>query len=524
MNLLRRPISSQKFMECVFADVRKALYDRALFTKDLAYIDEILNSTTLAEAEKENLLIPFYLRLEKYISEEQSKRRIPAQQLREMIRASCHPERCMGDFAILFLPPVFSRMRLFERFSEDILSKSISVIPDVSQVFMSANEFLSGVWSSGKFDWSGFENRISGIPNPEEREENARHAIGVALEKVFDRLNDQLEVLRTEIIFRDSFKKMKERFRFLDGEVPQILQVVPTAIMQEERPEMFSKEKLSDELKRRNSELEFTLSRLSEEKSKVESERAQLEIAVEELKKLDAAKDQFIGIISHQFRTPLSAIRWNNDLISEELAASGISADKLKTLTSYSGAIMSRSVFLIGILEDIFDVLAIENRKLTIERKPGLLWEVVDSAVSAVSPEAKLKNIRINFNKAEASLKSIQFDSHKVERACSIMLRNAVNYSRENSEVTVSIGTMDYNGRPAQFCTIRDSGIGISAEDMPNLFTKFFRAKNAIITVADGAGLGLYLVKNFIEGHGGAVGVESELGKGSAFSFILPEE
>ncbi len=517
-------ISGQKFMEGLFEEVRKAVYDPVPVSKDLNYVGEILNSTSIAEFEKVNLLIPFYLGLEKHISQEQLKKRISPQELRERIRAKCLPERCYSDFTLLFLPSGWVLMRLFEKYSEDLLVRAASVISEAQKSFAGSNEYLTGVWNEDSFDWSVFEGKISKIPKAEEQEETARQVLSGALGRVFDRLNSQLDVLRTEILFRESFKKIKERFKYLDGDVPQILQIIPAAIMQEERPEMFTREKLSDELKRRNADLEYTLSQLREEKNKVEAERAKLAEALEDLKRLDSVKSEFIGVISHQFRTPLSAIRWNNDLILEELPGLGIDQEKLKQLSVYSGAIMNRTIFLINILEDIFDVLAVENKQLSISRKPSLLWEILDESIGAINQEAKLKNIRINFNKSEATLKSIPLDSHKLGRACMIVLRNAVNYSPDNSEISVSLGTMEYDGKPAQFCTIKDSGIGIAKEDFPKLFTKFFRAKNAISTVADGAGLGLFLVKKFVEAHGGAIGLESEIGKGSAVSFILPEE
>ncbi len=511
-------------MEGVFGEVRKAIYDPSPVSKDLSYIDEILNSTNLTAAEKENFLTPFYLNLEKHIANEQAKKRISAQELRERIRISCHPEKCDSDFTLLFLPAGWARIRLFERFSEDIVMRAANVVSDAYAAFPGSNEFLSGVVKGDQFDWSGFEDRTSKISGAEEQEENSRQILAGGVGRVFDKLNSRLDVLRTEIIFRESFNKMKERFKFIGGEVPQILQIVPEAILKEERPEMLSREKLSGELKRRNEDLEFTLSQLREEKDKVEAERVKLAEALEDLKRLDSVKSEFIGIISHQFRTPLSAIRWNNDLITEELSGSGLPEEKSKQMAVYSGAIMNRTIFLISILEDIFDVLAVENKQLAIEKKPNFLWEMLDSAISAIAQEAKFKNIRINFNKNQASLMAVSSDKNKIERACMIMLRNAVNYSPENSEITVTLGSMEYRGKPAQFCTIKDNGIGIFPEDMAKLFTKFFRAKNAIAAVADGAGLGLYLVKQFLEAHGGTVGLESEIGKGSAFSIILPEE
>lgn len=523
-NLFDTKVSRQKFLESVFSEVRKYIYDKAVFAKDLSYIEEILSSGTVDQITKENLLMPFYLRLEKHISEEQEKKRIPVSELRERIREASRPERCDSDFTLLFLPVNLIRIRLFEKFSEEIIERASGTILEPMPVFSGSNQTLSAVRKGDVYDWSGFEKNISEIPESDGQLESARQILGGGVSRIFDKLNEKLDVLRAEMIYRDAFNKMKARFKFVESEVPQILQIVPEAILREERPEMFSREKLSGELKTRNTELEFTLSRLSEEKNKVEAERAKLAQALEDLKRLDSVKAEFIGIISHQFRTPLSAIRWNNDLLFEELADVIPDAEKQKQLSSYSGAIMNRVIFLINILEDIFDVLAVENKQLAISKKPSPLWETVDEAINSLNPEAKLKNIKILFNKAEAPQKLIQMDAHKIGRACMIILRNAVNYSPANSEISIVIGTMELSGKPAQFCTIKDSGIGVSQEDMPKLFTKFFRAKNAISTVADGAGLGLYLVKNFVEAHGGAVGLESELGKGSAFSIILPEE
>ena len=113
-------------------------------------------------------------------------------------------------------------------------------------------------------------------------------------------------------------------------------------------------------------------------------------------------------------------------------------------------------------------------------------------------------------------------DKKKIRRVSAILIRNAVNYAPEGGTVLITIREEDYQGIPVFACGIQDTGIGIAKEDLPNLFTKFFRAKNAVQAVADGAGLRLYFVKNFIEAHGGFVQVESELNKGSNFRFVLP--
>jgi len=101
-----------------------------------------------------------------------------------------------------------------------------------------------------------------------------------------------------------------------------------------------------------------------------------------------------------------------------------------------------------------------------------------------------------------------------------ILVDNALKYNVKNGEVRIRIDPME--GKPFILISVEDTGIGISREDLSRLFTKFFRSKAALKGQTSGIGLGLYLAKNIIDGHGGKIWVKSALGRGTIFTFSLP--
>jgi signal transduction histidine kinase len=197
--------------------------------------------------------------------------------------------------------------------------------------------------------------------------------------------------------------------------------------------------------------------------------------------------------------------------------------EKQGELLGYARATYAKIVFIINILDDIYDVLAIEGKTVTVDAKPSQLWEIIDEARRLLEPEARDKKVEIIFDRGTVPLKEISVDQQKMKRVCVILLRNAIRYSFENGKVAIAVREALLDGKPALSCSIQDSGIGVAPEDRGNIFTKFFRAKNAVQASPDGAGLGLYLAKHFVEAHGGIIQVESELGKGSVFTFVLPQ-
>ncbi len=516
----KKKSSAKEFGQCIFISLKKQVVDEGPVKEDLDSIERLL-AADIADAELEKFLIPLYLRIEQYISSAQSRNRLSANELRGYIYQRCVSDQAWGDMPLLFLPIYLQRIRIFEKYIEILIKKSGNNLDTgIVQQYFNESQFVSGVFKNGEFDWIGFENLlVKESKEPEAQEMRAEEVLKQISSKIFSLLAGKLELIRTELIFREAYQQLRSQIQFVE-DVPQVMRIIPDQIMKEERVEILSKPKLIDELRKRNQELEFTLSQLSEEKRKLEAEREKLASTLESLQKADRAKSDFITVVSHQFRTPLSAIRWNDEILMDELAKANL-GDKQEEFLGYARAIYGKIIFIINILEDIYDVLAIEGKTVTIDAKPSQLWEIISESVRLLDSEAQGKKVQVEFDKNGVPLKEVLIDQQKIKRVCMILLRNAIRYSSENGKVRILVREALLDGRPAVSCSIQDFGIGIAQEDMKNIFTKFFRAKNAVQVSPDGAGLGLYLVKNFIEAHRGIIQVESALGQGATFTFVI---
>lgn len=518
-NFFKRSIPAEKFEKCALALIRHYVTGKEAVRDDLDAIDRL--HSDLPAANREKACAYLYLKLENYISREQPKNRVPREILREKILNKCGAERAEGNFALLFVQSHLRKIRLFERFAESILDKVrfldenlyAKILPSIEE-----DEYLQAVFKENKPNWLILEQRIRKHQLvAEEQEMFTAIPLKNALQIIFKSLTPTMGATRAELIFRDTYNEFRDKLMFLE-DVPQVLFIMPEGLLQEERVQIMPKAQLEEVVRRRTDELERALAELREEKGK-------LAAALERLKKTDLAKSDFIVVVSHQFRTPLSAIRWNAEVLEDKISA--LVAEKhiegrVGELLEFTKSIEERSVFLSHILSDIYDVLAVEGGTMTMEKSPAQLWEIVSDVLRSFEKQAKEKGVAIIFDRSSVPLKEIVLDQRKIARVCEIIVRNAVQYTSSGGTATIVITEAEYNGAPALSCSIRDSGIGIAAEDLPKLFTKFFRAKNAMNMVPDGAGLGLYLVKHFVEAHGGAVKVQSGLNKGSEFIFTLP--
>ncbi|MBI4992162.1 MAG: hypothetical protein HZB99_03005 [Candidatus Harrisonbacteria bacterium] len=521
--LFKKRVSAEEFERCVFLAITKRVVAKEAVQGELGEIDSLLRAPAGFE-DRTKIAARLYLRLEKYIGEEQPKNRISRETLREMIFNSCHGEAAEGDLALIFLPQYLRRVRLMEKLSEALIDKSRHFIGEERYVNLlnSLPQELNGSVKNGKIDWLVFEQKVrQSAAEPEKQEEFASQTLSKLLSGLVHGLLEAIEAARSELLFREVYQQFRDNLNFVEN-VPQVLRIVPDGILEEEKLEILEKPKLVDELRKRNQELEFAMAQLSEEKKKLEQEQKKLAVALDDLKAVDRAKSEFIDVVSHQFRTPLSAARWNSEIIGDELA--NVAPEELKIkLAEYNRLIQEKIVFIINILEDVYDVLAIEGKTLAIEKKPSQLWEIVADVLKEQEKEAERERVSVIFDRSKAPLKEVLLDPTKIHRICKILIRNAIHYTPEKGKVIVSIWEGESEGKPVLVFSVKDTGIGVAQEDMPKLFTKFFRAKNAVKKIADGAGLGLYLVKRFIEAHGGAIWVESELDKGSTFTFAVPE-
>jgi len=409
-------ISEEQFRNCVFSFLLKQITDQELIQRELSEISSLLKINGIFD-NSGKICGRLYLAIENHISEVQSKNRISKDSLREKIFKSCQADRAEGDFALIFLPAYLRRIRFFEKFTDSILEKlKVSTGESYFSLLNSfgSEGYLNRVIKSGRFDWPAFEKNLQNLL-PEKQLETARVILNQVLNKCFRSLLETAGTIRAEFIFQETYRQFKERFNFLE-DAPQVLLIVPEQILSEERIEIMPKTKLAGEVTKKTQELEIALSELSAEKQK-------LAAALESLQKVDRAKGDFINVVSHQFRTPLSAIRWNSELLSEEVPSLVQNEAERERFLGYAKVMQDKSIFLINILDDIYDVLYIEGGDVKIEKKPSQLWEIVNDILGEFKKEIERKKINLVFDKAKVPVKEIMLDQQKIKRVSAILIR-----------------------------------------------------------------------------------------------------
>ncbi|MBI4753340.1 HAMP domain-containing histidine kinase [Candidatus Desantisbacteria bacterium] len=171
---------------------------------------------------------------------------------------------------------------------------------------------------------------------------------------------------------------------------------------------------------------------------------------------------------------------------------------------------------LLNLITDFLDVTRIESGKFEIKYTKFDLKELIVSAVKGFNEISKEKNISLQLN-IQDELLQIRADKDRLRQVLDNLIGNAIKYTQENGYVTIEARVENENIK----ISICDTGIGIPTEELEKVFDKFFRASSGQ-QFASGTGLGLSIVKSIIDKHNGSISVESELGKGSTFTFCLP--
>ena len=240
-----------------------------------------------------------------------------------------------------------------------------------------------------------------------------------------------------------------------------------------------------------------------------------------ELLTANQAKSHFITIVSHQFRTPLSAIRMNAELLEDNLKKRFLSAvDETESVQ----IIQERAIFMVNMLENVFDGMAIDAHKVSVDKNPAVIWEIFDNVKKEISKEIEKRRINFILDKSPELLQEIDIDIPKITKVVKILLENAAFYNKEGGIIEVKMNKVTDEEKRFIQCSVKDEGIGVPPEDANKIFEKFYRSPNAMNLVPNGTGLGLFIAKNFVELHGGKLWVASQPGQGSTFYFTLPED
>jgi len=248
-----------------------------------------------------------------------------------------------------------------------------------------------------------------------------------------------------------------------------------------------------------------------------------LAIANDELRKLDNAKTEFISIASHQLRTPLTAIKGFVSLLLEG-AYGEVNPEAREAINK----IHLSGERLIRLVEDLLNVSRIEAGRMIFEKKPGQLEDVVKEICEGLEMLAREKNLYLDWKLPKEKLPSFDFDASKMKEVVSNLVENAIKYSDkggvtvrvERTQQTTNDKSQDGGNQEIIRFTVSDTGIGIPADEIPNLFKKFSRGKNTKRLNATGTGLGLFVVKNIVENHGGKIWIESK-GEGMGTKFVV---
>ena len=232
----------------------------------------------------------------------------------------------------------------------------------------------------------------------------------------------------------------------------------------------------------------------------------------ERLAEVARMKSEFISIVSHQLRSPLSNLKWTIDLLM-----SGRIDQVSEKQIIYLGMLKENSQRMEGLVSDLLTVSRLEADDFSFNSKKTSLVEPTKKLISRFEPFARASNIEIKLIVKE-DLPEIFFDPLQIEQVISNLLDNATHYIKGKGLVEIRL---ERKGELVYF-EIKDNGIGIPKADQKYIFQKFFRSENALKNQAQGSGLGLYIAKAIIKKSRGKIDFVSEEGRGSTFWFTLP--
>ena len=284
------------------------------------------------------------------------------------------------------------------------------------------------------------------------------------------------------------------------------------------------------EERRRSAELQ----RMSQQ---LAAANAQLSATNHELQDQSRFKSEFLANMSHELRTPLNAVIGFSEMLKDGMA--GVLTERQRT---FAGHIYKGGHHLLALINDILDLSKIEAGKVDIALERVALEATVNEALTMVSELARGRKVQVT-PQFDGPLGSLQADRRRVKQIVLNLVTNAIKFTPGGGQVTVHVGIVDRAhaessvpgrgqglrmvlpaGAETRFVeiSVRDTGIGMSNDDMHKLFKPFMQISNSVTRSVEGTGLGLVMVHRLAELHGGTVAVSSEPGQGSCFTVWLP--
>ncbi len=226
-------------------------------------------------------------------------------------------------------------------------------------------------------------------------------------------------------------------------------------------------------------------------------------------KEIDRMKTDFVSLVTHQLRTPISGVRWSLGILKDEGNLNDVQKVALKNA-------IDSNLHMEELVRVLLNISRIESGRIKIEPELADLKKLCEEVIKELCPLTEEKSIVVSVTSAYDQL--INVDTGMIKEVYKNLLTNAIKYSESGSKISVRIAKV----KEEVVVNVSDSGVGIPIGEQSRIFEKFYRASNVVKKVLEGTGLGLYLTKQIVEIAGGKIGFESEVGIGSTFWFSLP--
>lgn len=233
--------------------------------------------------------------------------------------------------------------------------------------------------------------------------------------------------------------------------------------------------------------------------------------AFEKVAEASRSKSEFISVVSHEMRNPLSAIRWQLDVMKSQ-------ADKIDAanLLGAVSVLETENLKALRLVNDLLEAYRVEDKNLDLQPRPFSIIELTRQITARLEYQAKKANVKLSVIAHENTPYAFA-DQKKMQLVMEHLIDNAISYS-EGGEAVISIERKKNN----ILWTISDQGVGIPESEIKKVFGKFFRSHNRMRYHTGGIGLGLYLAKEIIKASGGNIGIRSIEGRGTTVWFTLP--
>jgi PAS domain S-box-containing protein len=231
-------------------------------------------------------------------------------------------------------------------------------------------------------------------------------------------------------------------------------------------------------------------------------------------REIDRAKSEFVSLASHQLRTPLGIMKWSLEALENEQSFK----ESPKLIHKYFDEIYKNNERVLSLVRDLLSVSRIDQRQIKNNPETVDLPTVVAEVVNQMQLIAQRKDVTLSLTSKDVKPLAVEIDRLRFHQVMENLIGNAIEYTPPKGKVKVVLKVL----KSKIAISITDTGIGISEADQQRLFTKFFRAERAVGFNPEGSGLGLYVVKSYVDGWGGEVTVDSSEGNGSTFTIILP--